>query len=450
VSEKRERTERRLAQIHLPPGARFTCHQCGDCCRSFPVSLSDEETKAYAERDWSQVLPGHAGPVFFESSTGPGRSARFLHRQVDGSCIFLDSERNLCRIHDKLGEAAKPLACRLFPFTVVPGDLEDPRPRVGCHFACKGLAAGDGKPVAGERRALESLVQELGRVHPLEPSSERLDWEPGRSYERTELEVVAALLTAELEDAGRPFPERILTVAKFIDLFSKSAFKQVKDEKRRDFVEILAQGVREQVKKGLLKARETPPDWNERLLFRQILGMSVRRDPAGLLTAGTLRRTARRVSSLLSGIAFSAGGGSFVPTGRERRVRVSDVRRLAPEADPASPEADGALTRYFVAHVASRRVLDPAFKVRDVLAGYGLLLRQYPAILLYARAACLAREGAALDSSDYASALRTADWTFGHVSWTAGLVGRSRRLLLGDLEAPFRHLNWCALKPRRK
>ena len=446
MSEKK--TERKLPQVHLPPGARFTCHRCGDCCRSFPVSLSEAEAKVYDERDWSAVLPGHVGRVFFEHATGPGRITRFLHRQTDGACIFLDQEKNLCRIHDKLGEPAKPLACRLFPFTVVPGDTGDARPRIGCHFACKGLAAGDGQSVAGDRRYLEGLVGELGKVMSLEPSTATVVWEPGRSYERTELEVTAALVEAELLDAGRAFPERILTVVKFLDLFSKSAFTQVKDEKRRDFVEILAQGVREQVKKGLLKANETPPDFNERLLFRQILGIAVRRDPPGLLNAGFVARTRKRVSGLLSGLAFSAGGGSFVPAGRERRVRVTDVRRHAPEADPASPEADGALTRYFVAHAAARRVIDPGFKTPEVLAGYGLLLRQYPAILLFARAACLARGGDALDSTDYASALRTVDWTFGHVAWTAGLSGRSRRLVLGNLEAAFGHLAWCAKKPK--
>jgi lysine-N-methylase len=37
-------------------------------------------------------------------------------------CIFL-TEDNLCRIHRDLGESAKPLVCRLFPFQLVP--LED-------------------------------------------------------------------------------------------------------------------------------------------------------------------------------------------------------------------------------------------------------------------------------------------------------------------------------------
>ncbi len=440
------KTKHKTEGVVLPPGARFTCHQCGDCCRSFPVSLSDAERETYSKRDWKDVLPDHAGPVFDEVSRGGGKVASLLKRQPDGACVFLRD--NLCQIHAKLGMQEKPLACRLFPFTIVAGDDEDPRPRVGCHFACKGLAAGDGAAVAGEKRALEELASELSGVISLEPNRDPVPFDKKRAYARAELAVAAQLLTGELQDAGRAFPERILAATKFLDLFAKSAFAHVKDEKRREFVEILAQGVREQVKKGLLRPSAKRPPFPERLLFRQILGMAVRRDGPGLVTAGTLRRTSRRISSFLSGIAFSAGGGSFVPQGRTRRVRLNDVRRLAPEADPASPIADAALSRYFVAHLSARRVTDSSFKIREALAAYGLLFRQYPAILLFARAACFSREGAELDASDYASALRTADWTFGHVPWTVGVVGGARRGLLENLEAPFDHLAWCAKRPQ--
>jgi lysine-N-methylase len=432
--------------VVLPPGARFTCHRCGDCCRSFPVSLTDAEKERYAKRDWSQVLPGHSGDVFDVIERGGGRSASLLKRRKDGACIFLGADE-LCQIHARLGAEEKPLACRLFPFTFIPGDEEDPRPRVGCHFACKGLAAGDGAQVQGERRALEELARELGAVTSLEPRTDLLTFSKVRSYSGSELAFATQLLASELQDAGRPFPERILAATKFLDLFARSAFGQVKDDKRRELVEILARGVREQVKKGLLKPSAKKPSFPERLLYRQLLGMAVRRDAANLVTAGTLRRGSKRISSFLSGLAFSAGSGSFVPTGRTKRVRISDVRRLAPEADAASPIGDAALTRYFVAHVASRRVSDTSFKTRHVLAAYGLLFRQYPAILLFARAACLARDASELDASDYASALRTADWTFGHIPWTAGVVGAARRGLLEDLDAPFQHIAWSAKRP---
>jgi Fe-S-cluster containining protein len=42
-------TETRL-RVVLPGGAKFSCHQCGDCCRNFPVSLTDAEAERY-EKD---------------------------------------------------------------------------------------------------------------------------------------------------------------------------------------------------------------------------------------------------------------------------------------------------------------------------------------------------------------------------------------------------------------
>ena len=40
-----------------------------------------------------------------------------LNKRADGACVFLDDD-NRCRIHTAFGEAAKPAACRLFPFSL--------------------------------------------------------------------------------------------------------------------------------------------------------------------------------------------------------------------------------------------------------------------------------------------------------------------------------------------
>ena len=74
-------------------------------------------------------------------------------------------------------------------------------------------------------------------------------------------------------------------------------------------------------------------------------------------------------------------------------MRRGAVRRQAPSADPSAPVADGALTRYFVGQLSSRAVFNPQFEIRAFLPALGLLLRQYPMILLFARAACYARGG---------------------------------------------------------
>jgi Fe-S-cluster containining protein len=416
---------------------------CGDCCRDFPVSLSPAEVARLQARDWTPVL-GKPGPVVQHASYG-GVDGDFLRRRADGACIFL-GEDSLCELHRRFGEGDKPLACRLFPFTLTGGE-SDGRPLVGAHFSCSAIAAGEGEPVVQRRRGLEELLEEFEGLRSLPAREGPLRFDARLAYGRPEVELVLDLLVRELEDAGRPLPERLLAVTKFVSLFSQSALPSLEGETARKLVASFAAGFHQQVRRGLLRPQGGTPPMPERLLFRQLLAFTVRRDPAMLLQAGPLRRATRRLGNLLAGIGFVAGNGSILPVGRTRRVRLRDVRLRAPAADLSTPEADGALTRYLVGHLSARTIISPTFLVPEVLPALGLLLRQVPVVLLLARAACLSRGGDALTRDDYAAALRTADWNFGRVPWTAGPIGRMRLRVLGDVEAALTHVPWCAERP---
>jgi lysine-N-methylase len=374
-----------------------------------------------------------------------GVRGQFLKRKPGGECIFLGAD-SLCEIHRTFGEAEKPLACRLFPFTFI-GGAADGRPMLGAHFACSSIAAGEGESLVPKRRGLEELLEEYEALQALPARTGPLPFDARHAYGRVETELVLDLIVKELEDAGRPFPERLLAVIKFVSLLSNSAFASLEGDTQKKLVGTFAAGIHEQVQRGLLRPRLGPPSFPERLLFRQVLAFTARRDPATLLSAGTTRRVARRFGNLLAGMTFMAGNGAILPVGRTTRVTVGDVRRRAPQADLSSPEADGALTRYLVGHLSAGTILDPSFQVREVLPALGLLFRQVPIVLLLARAACVARGGDALTREDYASALRTADWNFGRVPWTQGVVGRVRGRLLADVEASLSHLGWCATPP---
>lgn len=430
-------------RLVMAKGLRFACRQCGDCCRDFPVSLSPAEAARYDARDWTPVF-GHPASVHEHAAHG-GLRGQFLRRKADGTCIFLGAD-SLCELHRHFGEADKPLACRMFPFSFVGGST-DGRPLVAAHFACSSIAAGDGEPVLSRRGGLEGLLEELEAARPLPVREAPLRFDARHAYGRADVELVLDLLVKELEDAGRPFPERLLAVIKFVSLLSGSAFTSLEGDTARKLVSTFAAGIHEQVQRGLLRPRMGGASLPERLLFRQVLAFTVRRDSAQLLSAGFARRAARRVGNLLAGLAFMAGNGALVPVGRTRRVTLGEARRLAPAAELSSPEADGALTRYLVAHLSARTILDPSFQVPEVLPALGLLFRQVPIVLLLARAACVSRGGDALTRDDYASALRTADWNFGRVPWTAGPVGRVRARIFSDVEASLAHLGWCAVPP---
>ena len=81
----------------------------------------------------------------------------------DRGCVFLSPD-NRCRLHERYGAEAKPLACRLYPFVLVPaGDHW----RVSLRFACPSVATNQG-------RALPQHADEILRRS--RPTAVNLSW----------------------------------------------------------------------------------------------------------------------------------------------------------------------------------------------------------------------------------------------------------------------------------
>ncbi|MBL4848386.1 MAG: YkgJ family cysteine cluster protein [Planctomycetes bacterium] len=423
-------------RLTLARGIRFRCRQCGDCCRSFPVTLSPSEAERYEARDWSAL--GILGPVVRWRREG-GANVPRLARKRDGSCRFL-AEDGLCEVHRNFGEAEKPLACRLYPYVFSAGEAQTV---ASGHFSCSSVAAGDGVPLTSQRKQLHVFEQERSAQGVILPLAERLEFTTNLSYTPVEVGSVLDLVAKELEDSSRAFPERILAVAKFLSLVGESRFPSLVAKSAPKALKGFADGVHEKVGRGILVAPTATP-LPQRLLFRSLIAFAARRDPASLHDAGFVVRGMRRLGNLIAGITFFAGTGRVQPIGSPRAVAVGDVRRRAPIADPAAPIADGALTRYFLAQITGRFLYRSTFSLSGVLPALGLLIRQYPLILLMARAACLAREGTELSREDYAAALRTADWTFGRLPLDRGIRGAVFRSALSDVEAGLAFVPWCA------
>ena len=105
----------------LPTLQNWDCQSCSDCCRSYAVGVSEAERARIASQNWEGIEA-----TTFDKASG----SHVLNHKPDGSCVFLD-ESNRCRIHGKFGAAAKPMACRIYPFVLVPaGDHW----RGGCDF----------------------------------------------------------------------------------------------------------------------------------------------------------------------------------------------------------------------------------------------------------------------------------------------------------------------------
>ena len=137
----------------LPVVQKWSCHGCSDCCRTYHVRVTDTERERIAKMDFLDH-PGMAGvePIVYDKKV---KGYRLNHR-ADGACVLLDPD-NKCRIHAKFGRAGKPIACRIYPFMLVPvGDHW----RVGLRFACpSGRGTGEAAQEFGEESPLRRALR---------------------------------------------------------------------------------------------------------------------------------------------------------------------------------------------------------------------------------------------------------------------------------------------------
>src|SRR5712691_4045759 len=121
---------------HLPVVQNWDCHGCTNCCRDYVVHVTDEERRRILAQGWETDPDIGDLPLFVRF--GPWWRRRWrLSERGNGDCVFL-SPQGRCRIHERFGGDAKPLACRLFPFVLVPTENHW---RVGLRYACPSVAA---------------------------------------------------------------------------------------------------------------------------------------------------------------------------------------------------------------------------------------------------------------------------------------------------------------------
>ena len=162
---------------NLPTWQNWDCRGCGDCCRDYQIAVSDEERDRIRPRV-GKAIPRSPGNRSSCSKAPGGRRRWRLNHGPDGACIFLSPEGR-CRIHEKFGSDTKPLACRVYPFVLVPAGNQW---RVGLRYACPSAAGNIGRPLAEYR--LDGFALELARLttlgeRPIEPrlkAGQRVEW----------------------------------------------------------------------------------------------------------------------------------------------------------------------------------------------------------------------------------------------------------------------------------
>jgi Fe-S-cluster containining protein len=158
-------------RLELDSAQRFTCRQCGRCCRrGWDIAVTAGEADAYRRAGapaWfreTEGAPEGARADPFEAVPGHPGVLR-IRKRPDGACGFL-SPANRCRIHEELGGPRKPLTCRLFPFSF---HSTEPAPLLTASFCCPTVVDNAGMLLGEQARDLEALHREWSRANALEP-----------------------------------------------------------------------------------------------------------------------------------------------------------------------------------------------------------------------------------------------------------------------------------------
>ena len=336
--------------LQLPVVQNWDCQGTGTCCKEYRINLSDEEYRRILAQGWEADRDLGGYEPF--RRRGWLRRRYYLNQRPDGSCVFLSPEGR-CRIHERHGYEAKPLACRLFPFILLP--VAD-RWRVGLRFACPSAAASKGRSVTEHQADLEDMALRLAERERLAPHPDGALVRPPRLDSKQRLGWPDLLLLVDhfvnlLRDRRETVERRWRKCLALIGLMRKTRLEGLPRGTLEETLTILTTAANADAPKDPHHVAE--PTALGRVLFRLAAALCTRKDHGpnrGLAARGRF--------ALVAGALRFARGAGMVPR----------THRLLPEATfaqaeeprgPLSKAAEEVLERYYLIKVGSVQFCGP-------------------------------------------------------------------------------------------
>lgn len=394
-------------RLDIPSWQNYTCAACGACCRrGFEIWVPETEKARLAETDWAAQDPALAGAPLFR------RTPRGYRIDLDacGACRFLAPD-NRCRMHAALGFERKPLTCKQFPmvFGSAPGVRY-----VGVLFSCPSICRNEGKPLARQKSLARDLLAERVRFFGKPDTAPERLFDAGRSMPVQTLRALEEALVGVIgveETSPPPLVQGLFRAAAMLEAVEGvTSVAWAHDESARTIRELRveAEGTTfDATGQGSLSARQ-------RMLFRQVCGLTARSGEAALLAGNPLRRfgaRARRAwvaTRYLSGFGFAA---------QRSMVLDGDAR------------TDDLLRRYVATRIWTRTYLGSVFAGLRALEGLRVTLLTVPLALWHAREAAHAAGREEVTYEDVCAGVMTVDLTFGHRPDLGGTTARVLRTL---------------------
>jgi lysine-N-methylase len=337
--------------LPLPVVQHWDCQATGTCCKEYRIKLTEEERHRIEAQRWDadRDLGGHQ-PF---RRVGWWQPATFLNRRADGSCVFLSPEGR-CRIHERHGYESKPLACRLFPFVLVP--VAD-HWRTSLRFACPSAAASVGRSLADHTADLSNMAEHLARRENLSPLPDGTLIQPPPLDGKQSLGWPGVLALTDrflllLRDRRDALERRWRKCLRLVEQLRQSRLDQLSPTALEQTLTILTAAAEAETSKD--PHHVAAPSAVGRVIFRLIASLYTRKGHGpnrGVAAQG-------RLALMRAALRFARGVGP-VPRMHRLLPEITFDQGELPQG-PLAPTAQEVLERYYLIKVGSVQFCGPA------------------------------------------------------------------------------------------
>lgn len=387
------------------PRQRWSCHSCGNCCRTLVGHLTADERTRLDQQNWTSEL-GVAAYV----PLGRGWA---LNKHADGACVFLD-EKNQCRIHGRFGETAKPLACRIFPFTVRPTSRGW---QAAFRFDCPSATSSNGVPLSENRRWLTEVVGSLPPDFAAgTPAAARTDSAGGTANDTAvsfgprlhataeEAEAFSNALSRWFRRSDLSIDRRVEGAAHLAATLHGATLAKTRGPRFAELLDLLFGALATETAADVLPATS-----RQRGMLRQLAFVHAEHATLAEARSGFFGRMRMRWIQLRAARRLRIGRGETpVLAGFQGTARCDAVERVQPSA-VASAAVSDLLSRYVVARVESRSIFGDGYYGWPMFLGLGALCAATAAVGWLARFGAASRGEVFFGFEDMSTAIGVVD-----------------------------------------
>lgn len=401
----------------------WSCHNCGGCCRQHEIDLTPEEHQRILAQNWTAEDGILAGQPVVAWKSGPFWKKRYrLAHQANGACVFLD-EHGLCRIHAKFGEEAKPLPCRIYPYTFHPAGKGA---TVSLRFSCPSVVGNLGKKVSQQTRELQEIAA-------LVVPAKAVDLPPpaiscGQSVSWPDFRRFTEALEDSVTDKSVPLTVRLMRVLLWNALLSQAKFDKLSGGRITELLTLLRDAAANEVPK--LPEQVSEPTPLGRVAFRSLAAIYARKD-----TATSVRSGWRGRWQLLRAIMRFVKGQGNVPVLQDG-FREVPFAALEGSFGPPSAEIEALMARYYQVKIRGLHFCGRGFYNLSFTEGAPYLILMWPITLWLARWLAAGENRQTITLEDFSKAMTVADHNQGFSPLLEQFNARRRVRMLdttGDL-----------------